>query len=258
LTVCDAIVTHLHRLALIGHPVRVPAADPRPRRGARLPALLAVAVLALTAGTGCGGLDDRGSALDRTDVVTDLATQLERSASLTYAADYQLTGGRTARVVQSQSPPRAAYVYPGGMIAVTAEATTRCSAETKPLTCTKTAPPAPTAAIRGAEPTDAGRNGMVTPSVVLKLLTATALDSDAIIDQHDTTIAGRHATCVVVMNVDALAARFDACVTTEGVLGSFTGTVDGTPVELAMTRFSDTTDGVTFDPPAGAKVIDRR
>jgi hypothetical protein len=239
----------------------MPVADPRPRRGPRLPALLAAAVLVPAVGAGCAGLEDDGAALDRTDVVSDLAGQLERSASLTYAADYQLSGGKTARVAQAQTPPRAAYVYPGGMTAVTADATTRCRTGTKVQTCTKTAPPtpmAPSAVIRGAEPRDAGRNGMVTPTVVRDLLTATALDSDAIVDQHDTTIAGRHATCVAVMNVDAAPSRFDACVTNEGVLGSFTGTVDGIAVDVAMTRFQDTADGVTFDPPPDATVIDRR
>ena len=242
---------------MIGNPVRVPAADPTPRRRARLPRLLAAATVVLALAAGCAG--DGSSRLRRSDAITDLATQLERSAALTYSADYQLSGGATAKIAQAQTPPRSAFVYPGGMVAVTADATTECRTGAKSLTCTMTAPPAATSRPAAALFDGAEQGGMVTPPVVLNLLNAAALDTDAVVEQHDTTIAGRHATCVAVRNVDdASASRFDACVTTEGVLGSFAGTVDGEPIDLAMTRLADTIDGYVFDPPPTATVIDRR
>jgi hypothetical protein len=249
----------LHRLALIGHPVRVPTTDPFPRRSTRGARLLTAGAVLLAAAAGCSDIADGSPGVQRTDLVTDLATQLEASTALTYSAEYQLSGGATARITQAQAPLRSAYVYPHGMVVVTADATTECRTGAKELTCTLTAPPAPVDRPPATLFAEAGRGGMVAPPIVLGLLNAAALDTDAVIEQHDTTIAGRHATCVAVANVDgAAASAFDACVTTEGVLGSFTGIVDGAAIDVAMTRYQETVDGRVFDPPATAKVIDRR
>lgn len=208
---------------------------------------------------GCGTIDDANQVIGRADLVNDLASRLDRAAELTYSADYRLPGGETASISQSQQPPRAAYTYPGGKLTVTADATTECDTTGSTATCTLTPPPSP-----GTKPTAtvfAGVNahGMVTPPVVINLLTAAALDAGAVIEESDTTIAGRHATCVRVKEVaDAAASSFDACITTEGLLGSFTGVVDGTPVDIALSRFRDSVDGSAFDLPSGAGVIDRR
>jgi len=126
-------------------------------------------------------------------------------------------------------------------------------------TCTLTAPPAPGANATARLFTDPGDLGIVPPAVVIGLLTAAGLDADAVIEQKDTTIAGEHATCVHVEAVDnAPASAFDACVTTLGVLGSFSGTVNGSAVDMTMTRYADTVMLSAFSPPAGATVVDRR
>ena len=97
------------------------------------------------------------------------------------------------------------------------------------------------------------------PALVISLLTAAGLDADAVIEQKDTTIAGEHATCVSVEAVDnAPASAFNACVTTAGVLGSFSGTVNGSEVDMTMTRYGDTVAPYAFSLPAGATVVDRR
>jgi hypothetical protein len=237
----------------------VPAADPTSHRRARWSRLLTAGAVVLVVVAGCSDLDDTGHGIARGDLVSDLATQLQHSAALTYSAVYQLSGGATATMVQAQQPPRSAYLYPGGMVAVTADATTECRSGGKSLTCTMTAPPSSTDRPPPTLFDGAGRQGMVTPALVLALLNAAALDADAVITQHDTTIAGRHATCVKVESVDdAAASRFTACITTEGVLGSFTGMLDGALVDLAMTRYQETIDGGVFDPPSAAKIIDRR
>lgn len=208
---------------------------------------------------GCSDLGGTGQQLTHGDLVSDLAAQLSRSAGLTYSASYRLAGGATATIVQAQRPTRSAYLYPGGKITVTAEATTECRTNAKPSTCTVNPPPTSATRPPVTVADGVGRQGMVLPDAVLALLSAAALDNDAAVTQHDTTIAGRHATCVQVENVDgAEASRFDACVTSEGVLGSFTGTVSGEPVDVAMTSFQETIDGAAFDPPTTAKLIDRR
>jgi hypothetical protein len=220
---------------------------------------LAAAALALCAATaGCSDLDDPGRGVTRNDLVADLAAQMTAAADLTYEADYQLSGGAKATVAQTRKPARTAYVYPGGKVTVTADATTECRT-VKTTTCTMTAP-ATTASPPPAEVFEgAGETGLVTPSTVLALLNAAVLDADVEVVQHDTTIAGRHATCVQLNGVDEAAARdFNTCITNEGVLGSFNGILHQTRVDVAMTHYSDEVEETMFDLPAAARLVDLR
>ncbi|MEE6263361.1 hypothetical protein [Plantactinospora sonchi] len=209
--------------------------------------------------SGCQTLDDAGRVIGRADLVNDLAARLDRSNELTYSADYQLPGGRTASISQSQDPLRAAYVYPGGKLTVTADATMECDTGGKKPTCTLTAPPAPNSKPAVTVYSEMNKRGLVTPPVVVGLLTAAALDPEAVIKQNDTTVAGRHATCVRVQGLsDAAASAFDACITSEGTLGSFTGTVDGADLEVTMSRYREAVETGVFEMPVGAGVVDRR
>ncbi|MGW4500837.1 hypothetical protein ACWENR_19760 [Micromonospora sp. NPDC004336] len=217
--------------------------------------VLAVSVIASLTVTGCQTLDDAGRALGRSDLVNDMAARLDGALELTYSADYLLPGGQAATMAQAQDPARSAYTWPGGRLTVTPEATARCETAAGKATCTLEAPPAPNAKPSVALFTEAKRQGLVTPPVVVGLLTAAALDPDAVIAQSSTTLAGHHASCV---DVEQAAGDFTACVTTDGVLGSFTGQVDGRPVELALTRYREAVDGEAFELPAGAGVVDRR
>ncbi|GGQ65654.1 hypothetical protein [Couchioplanes azureus] len=219
----------------------------------------ALAVLILVPGCSDPGEASAAQGLSHTDLVADLAAQLSGAAERTYEATYQLAGGGSATIAQSQRPVRAAYVYPGGKVLVTADATTECRTGAKPATCTMTAPATPTSpppptVFRGAD-----TSGMVTPVTVLGLLNKAAMDADAEVAQHDTTIAGRHATCVKLTGVDDAAARdFDTCITNEGVLGSFSGVLGQGRVEVAMTHYTDRPSEAVFDLPKAAKMIDRR
>ncbi|MDG4763826.1 hypothetical protein O7632_06840 [Solwaraspora sp. WMMD406] len=229
-----------------------------PRKLARL-LTAATAASTLSLAAGCDTLADAGQSIQPADLVNDLAARLAGASALTYSAEYQLAGGASASIIQAQDPQRTAYVYPGGKVIVTTEATTECEAtDTRPV-CTVTDPPAPSARPDPATLTEVNAGGLITPPVVIALLDATALDPTAVVAQNDTTIAGRHATCVQVSQVrNAAASRFDACVTTEGALGSFTGVVDGQAVEIAISRYRDTVDETAFDLPPGARSIDRR
>ncbi|GAA0383825.1 hypothetical protein GCM10009541_28130 [Micromonospora gifhornensis] len=214
---------------------------------------LAASVVVLLSVTGCQALDDAGRAMGRTDIVNDLAARMNRALELTYSAEYQLGGGRTALI--AQDPDRSAYEWPGGKLTATAEATARCDTEGKRTVCTLHAPPAadsnPSTVVYAA----AEREGLVTPPMVMGLLTAAGLDPGAVITQSGTTVAGLLATCVEVQQA---VENFSACVTGEGALGSFTGRVDGEPVELALSRFQEQVDGATFELPQGAGIVDRR
>ena len=221
---------------------------------------IAAAVLMLcTATAGCSDLDEPSQGLTRNDLVADLAAQMSSAADLTYEASYQLSGGDTATIAQAQKPARSVYVYPGGRVTVTADATTECHTVSKTMTCTMTAPATPTSPPPAKVFEGAGATGMVTPTTVLALLNAAVLDTDVTVDQHDTTIAGRHATCIELLGVDEAAARdFTTCITNEGVLGSFSGVLNQTRVDVAMTHYTDQVEEEMFKLPKEAKLVDRR
>jgi hypothetical protein len=107
--------------------------------------------------------------------------------------------------------------------------------------------------------TDARKSGMALPDTVLSLLNAASLDAEKTVRQHDTTIAGHHATCVAMSAVDGAESNdFTVCVTSEGALGSFAGTLGGVSVDVAMTHYSDEVDADAFEPPPTATLVDPR
>lgn len=217
--------------------------------------VLAASVIASLSVTGCQAVDDAGVALGRADLVNDLAARMDRSLEQTWAAEYQLAGGRSASIAQTAKPLQSSYTWPAGKITVTQQAVTRCASTAARTSCT-VSPPVPTA----GKPSvivyaEARKHGLVTPPAVIRLLTDAAFDPAAEIEQSDTTLAGRHATCV---DVTRAGERFTTCVTNEGVLGSFAGTLDGKPAELTITGYTDTVRAAAFDVPAGAGVVDRR
>ena len=213
---------------------------------ARIVAGLLTAVVPLA---GCADFDNPAAAqgLTRSDLVAQLAAQVGDSASLTYSATYQLAGGRTATIAQAQDPPRSAYRYPGGEVLLTPAATTRCARKR----CTTAAPPAPTSPHPGALFADAEKAGLAVPAAVQSLLDAARLDRDMVVDQHDTTVAGRHATCLDLQNVDkAETGAFSTCITSDGVVGSFTGTLSATRIDVALTDYVDRVPADAFTAPS--------
>ncbi|MBB4766405.1 hypothetical protein ACFQFC_19510 [Amorphoplanes digitatis] len=222
-------------------------------------AVAAVLVLFAAATAGCSDLDDPGQGLARNDLVSDLAAQMSGAAALTYEASYHLSGGGTATVAQAQAPTRSAYVYPGGKVTVTTDATTLCDTGANATTCTMTAPATPTSPPPAKVFEGADATGMVLPSTVQALLNAAVLDNDVEVVQHDTTIAGRHATCVRLAGVDGAATRdFTTCITNEGALGSFSGFLNSVRVEVAMTHYAEKVADEMFEVPKKAKLVDRR
>jgi hypothetical protein len=209
-----------------------------------------LAVLTLALATGCVNATPPSGG--RVQLVSDLADRLERAAGLTYTAVYGLPGGAQATVSQAQDPARSAYRYPGGALIVTPESTATCTDDT----CALTAAPAP-----GADPLSGGvtMRGLVAPAMVGALLTAAAMDGDALVTTHDTTLAGRSATCVQIGGVGTTAVSdFEVCVTMEGVLASFDGVIGGVPIDIHLDRYESTVAPDAFDLPAGATVVDHR
>lgn len=232
----------------------------RPRHGhtAGTPVLLALLLAIPAAVCGCGTIDGTQRMVDRATLVNDLATKLDASSALTYTAGYQMAGGQQASITQAQHPARTSYRYPGGSLLLLPGATADCRTAPE-QTCTLTPPPSP-----GDDPPQAllaglTGHGLIAPATVISLLTAASLDSNAIIEQHDSTVAGQHATCVDASGVDnAAASSFSTCVTTDGVLGTFDGVVDGTPVHVELIHYDQSAADTAFAMPDGARVVDRR
>ena len=204
--------------------------------------------------SGCGDLDAASAqGIAGNDLVAEMVTQLNTSAALTYTAAYHLAGGVTATLTQAQKPLRQGYDYPGGRLVVTEDAVTDCRAKA----CTLTTPPTTGALPPGLTAVQSA--GMVPPPTVVQLLDAAALDQAVTIKSRDTTIAGHHATCLDLTGIDKAAARdFSACVTNDGVLGSFKGTISGTATDMTMTEYDPAARYTAFTPPPGAVTRDRR
>src|SRR5262245_847578 len=152
--------------------------------------LIVATLLGLVGMSGCAAVGGTPGTSDRNRLMGDLANRLSRSGRMTYTAVYTMPGGDQATIAQAQAPPRIAYTYPGGSLILTPELAADCRAGT----CTLTTPPSvgtdPAAALHNA----LRSGGLVSPTLVASLLTAAALDTNVVIGQHDTTIAGENAT----------------------------------------------------------------
>ncbi len=225
----------------------------RPRPVSRLlaGAVLLSAVLSVSA---CGAVDDAQRVVDRSSLVNDLANRLAQAGSLTYTATYQLHDGQTGTLAQAQKPTRDSFSYPGGKLIVTPDWTADCQTATN-ANCAMSPAPSPATDVPDALLAKIAQRGLVAPTVVVGLLGAAALDSDASIQQHDTTVAGEYATCVEVSGIDnAPAAEFSACITSAGLLASFSGTVNGEQIDIRLTQYLTTVADDAFTIPTGAKV----
>jgi hypothetical protein len=217
-------------------------------------------VLALVAVVGLAGCVSAGQpGGGRVQLVSDLANRLERAGSLTYTATYRLPGGSEATISQAQDPTRSAYRYPGGTLILTPTSTADCRTAGSSTTCTLTAPPAAGTDPAGTLVSGVAAQGLIAPVMVVALLTATAMDGDAVVTTHDTTLAGQSATCVQIGGVNnAAASDFDVCVTVDGVLASFDGVIESEPINISLDRYEQTVAPDAFDLPAGATVVDNR
>ncbi len=244
-------------------------------RPAGIARLIVAATLAAGALAGCSGSPDNPRIVDHSRLATDLATRLSRSGTLTYTATYTLPASATVTIVQAQQPLRVAFIYPGGRLVITPTLSMDCRRPGSPspspaptrsgspdgagMCCLLTAPPSPSTDEVTAMLRQAGFHGLVAPGAVAGMLSAAALDNNAVIDQRDTTIAGENATCVHVTGTEnADASAFTVCITAGGVLGSFQGTVDGTAVNLTLDQYDDRVAPDAFVVPDGATLEDSR
>lgn len=221
--------------------------------------LAALATAVATGLSGCAAVTAAPPGAGRAELVSDLAGRLGQAGALTYTATYRLRQGDSATVAQAGNPGRAAYTYPGGKLVLTPEETADCRTQGSTVGCTLTPPPSPATDLGTGLAGELSGQGFVPPAMVIALLTAAALEPEAVVTTHDTTIAGENATCVDIKGVpNAGVTQFDVCVTTDGLLGSFSGMVSGVQVDLSLDRYDQTVAPDAFDLPAGAHIVDQR
>jgi hypothetical protein len=205
---------------------------------------LAAGVL-IAAATGCDTIAAANGATGNQEFVQEIATRLSSASSIAYTAMYALGGGGTATIAQLPATGQAAYRYPTGMVLVTSGKATVCS---HPSSRNAACGPRPSVLASSSE---LAVGGLVRTDSVITLLNATALDHNSVVAEHDTTIAGTSATCVTVNDTADENNGYAACVTSDGLLGSFSGQVSGTPVDIMMINFTKTVSSDEFELPSG-------
>jgi len=236
-------------------------ADPRPDRSIRArrapigagsrPALLVVVGLAafvsIATATSCDTVAAANGATGNQEFVQEIATRLTAAYSMSYTAMYALAGGGTGTVAQLPATGQTAYTYPTGMLLVTSGKATLCTkAADRPATCESRPSVVATSA-------DLARAGLVRTDSVVSLLNASALDRNSVISEHDTTIAGTSATCVTVDSSADATDQYEACVTADGLLGSFSGPINGASVDIMMINFRMSVSSDEFELPTASQ-----
>jgi hypothetical protein len=223
---------------------------------------LAVA-LAATA-FGCGLLSKAKNVAQTAAVLSDFADRLGKAQTLTYTAEYTVTGGDKVTLVQQ--PPNAAFIGKTGRFIFTKDFMYLCDTEDSVLTCQKS--PSNSDNVNSSDSAfvaGIAGPGFVTPELALGLILAAALVPGATVTKSERTIAGEHSLCAKASGLEAAASPgdteapkdFEVCVTDAGVLSSFNGTItNGQHAAIELSSFSLTADPNAFIPPADAKIVD--
>jgi hypothetical protein len=205
--------------------------------------LTAVACI-LAAVAGCGTAADAGRSFGNGELIKDIATRLSQGDSIAYTADFSLADNTTVEVSHAINPDRTAFKYPGGVVLLLPDRTTSCRGSK----CTDSAPVAPGTDTSASADSTVERTGMIRPETVVTMLNQVALNADAIVADSTRTLAGSNATCISITGVPADEA-LSACVTADGVLGTFDGTVGGAHVNLELVRYRLGADAAAFQVP---------
>jgi hypothetical protein len=234
----------------------------------------ALALVLIGGVLGCGFINQAKNFVDTAGVLGDFADRLGKAATLTYTAEYKVSGqdekGKakeepTVKLVQQ--PPNAAFITDDGSFIFTSDFTYLCSTEKGTMTCNKTPNQAPnvSAADAGLISGVAGPF-FVTPEIALGLVAAAAFVPGAKVTQSEKSIGGQKSLCADVTNLENAAStpgakdalhNFSVCVTEDGVLASFSGSLqNGESAKVELVSFSAEADKAAFAPPKGAKIVE--
>lgn len=216
--------------------------------------LVLVAALVMISVAGCTSLSPENTLTNQSHLIDDLVQRLQirlaEPGPSGYTATYELAGTGIGQVAQVAD--RTAYRYPGGVVLLSAKRTTTCVIA-RTTSCVYGNPPVTVAPLLAA----ATRAGFLSGPTLISLLSMASEHPTWLTGQSDSTIAGRPATCVTIKRSDPVE-EYAACVTADGVVGSFTGTADGIKIDCHLSDYRDSTADDAFAMPPGAVVSDVR
>lgn len=229
--------------------------------------ILGVALAAAVA-VGCGVAGGARTVVDTATVLGTFAERMDHASRLTYTARYSTAEGRAVTVVQQ--PPDLAYLATGSRFVRTPEHTLLCEAGS----CRR-APgggPGPATIARVTGP------GFVTHETVLTMVAMAAFVPGARAAPSDQTVAGQPVTCARITSPHGstvpgqpppgqappgqvvpgqVVPDFSLCLTADGLLASFAGTLPtGGHAAVELRTFDGTAEAASFAVPAGAAVVD--
>jgi hypothetical protein len=202
----------------------------------------------ITALAGCTTAADAGNSFGDSGLINDIANRLTSASGESYTATYALANDGTATLAHNHDANTTAFHYPSGMVVLTAGSVISCDIVGKRSTCTTTTAGTGANALPPAIDDAIEVGGMIRPESVIARLAQTAVNADAILAESDRTVAGTDETCVSITGI-AAANQFTACVTSDGLLGAFTGTVNGQTINMRLVDFTLTVDPASFNTP---------
>ena len=228
--------------------------------------VVGLAAVVLGAATlGCGFISQAKQAVDNLTAVSDVMDLLDRSAQLTFTANYTLVdGGGTATVVQQ--PPNASFTGRDGRFIMTPEHVLMCTGKGAQATCQRSPN-------NGAEPGSADSSahlqavaggGFISTPMALAMLTIASVTPGVEVSKSSKKIAGLASTCLTATGIPqdqaentVQAKDYTVCVADNGVLTAFTATgTDDVKLGVELAEFSQDVDPKAFVAPAGVRIVD--
>ena len=207
----------------------------------------------------CGGSSGGSDITGHSRLIDELAEQVDNAGDRAYTAEYLLGGeGEIATIARQATPEQVAFLFPDGRYVVTADYEMWCT-PAEETECVVHPASEPTLSPPGGVLEKLGGEQFLSAQTVIGWLTEAGASSSANITSKTRTIAGEHATCITVAGAEtARVTDFEACVTDAGLLGSFTGSVDGQPRSVVLKSVSATVEPELFEIPEDVVVIDER
>lgn len=221
--------------------------------------ILSAVVTAIGLLAGCGGGAGGADITGHSRLIDELAQQVDSADGRGYTAEYLLAGGEQVVTVAKQAEPeQVAFLFPGGRYVITKQFAMLCT-PAEAVDCVLTPAPRVTVTPGATVLSELDGEQFLSVQTVMGWLTEVGASSSANITSETRSIAGAHSTCVSVSGAGtARVSEFEACVTDSGLLGSFTGTVDGEPKSVVLKAVSGTVDPEAFVVPEGASILDER
>lgn len=216
-----------------------------------LTALLAVAILA-----GC----DTAAVYDLRDraaIINPLVAALDRFQFAAYRADYTLADGTAAIVAHRAGPQRSVYIFSSGRYLVRTDFVAACTGPYRDTSCTLTAPISDVHAQVDVHAIRTASDDRYVPvQQAISMLTNAAQNTRTVLTTSHRTIAAHRTDCVSVRGGPAR--PFTFCLTSRGVLASFTGHLHGQRLAVTLTAFTREPGQTSFRVPETAQVTDDR